>query len=86
MIAWPETIFLTDYGFFRPPATLALSLSPLGVSRDFVWNESYKVNFLQPGFEISEDLIYKLILGLDSAPFLLFAFLISALHVYILIG
>ena len=43
------------------------------------------VNFLQSGFEISEDLIYKLILGLDSTPFLLFAFLISALYVYILI-
>ena len=39
--------------------------------------------FLQLGFEISEDLIYKLILRLDNTQFLLFAFLISALHVYI---
>ena len=85
MIAWPETIFLTGYGFFRPPATLSLTLSPLGVSRDFVWNETRSISFSQ-GFEISEDLIYKLILGLDSTPFLLFAFLISALQVYILIG
>ena len=47
MIAWPETIFLTDNGFFRPPATLALTVSPLGVSRDFVWNETRSISFSQ---------------------------------------
>ena len=68
MVAWPKTLFL------RPPATLALTLNPLGVSRDFFWNETRSLFFSQGlRFKLSSLNNNTLILGPSREPFLLFA-------------
>ena len=46
MAAWPKnSFFFTDYDFLSP--NVALTLSPLGVGRDFVWNEIRSLSFIQ---------------------------------------